>query len=89
VIQLIDLYRVVGRRLTRKLLQAGWIVPENGASGAVFDAQKVHRALGRLSREGYTLRPRVIVPPSESKAAREDGLALKDIGLDEESSDSL
>jgi len=58
MIRLIDLNRVVGRRLTRKLLQAGWIVPvQSGPGGTTFEAEKVHRALGRLTREGYTLLP--------------------------------
>ena len=72
MIRLIDLYRVIGRRLTRKLLQAKWIVPvQNGPGGTTFEAEKVHRALGRLTREGYTLLPRALFPPTEREETPE------------------
>ena len=85
MIRQIDLYRVVGRRLTRKLLQAGWRVPVQNepAGGTVFDAEKVHRALGRLTRDGYTLLPRAIVSTSEPKEARKAAPSLEEIVLDE------
>jgi hypothetical protein len=59
LIKLIDLYRVAGKHLTRKLIDARWLVPERNSNGrgVVFEAQKVHRALGRLVREGLALAP--------------------------------
>jgi hypothetical protein len=74
MIRLIDLYRIVGKRLTKKLLEARWIVPASGASsrGVVFEAEKVHRSLSRLSREGYLLEPRMTsmgsIPPKTPAA---------------------
>jgi hypothetical protein len=85
VIRLIDLYRVVGRRLTRKLIEARWIVPaQNGASGLAFELEEVLRALGRLTREGYTLLPRPIFLPTERRAAGKNAPSLENILLDEE-----
>ena len=57
VITLVDLKAVLGRRLTQKLIEAKWIVPvpSDRARGIVLDALQVHRALGRLVREGHTL----------------------------------
>jgi hypothetical protein len=52
--------------------------------GILFDAEKVHRALGRLNREGYTLLPRAPFPPTEREEVRKDAPSLEDIVLDEE-----
>ena len=88
MIQLIDLYRVVGRRLTRKLIEARWIVPvQNGPGGTVFDPEQVHRVLGtRLPREGYTLLPNSIIPPTgiQERKAEGEKAPLEDIVLDAE-----
>jgi hypothetical protein len=85
MIRLNDLYRIVGRRPTQKLIRAGWIVPvQSGPGGTTFEAEKVHRALGRLTREGYTLLPRALFPPTKREEARKDAPSLKDIVLDEE-----
>jgi len=85
MIRLIDLYRVVGQRLTRKLIEACWIVPvQNGGSVTVFEPEKVHRALGRLTREGYTLLPQALFQPTEHEEARKDAPSLEDIVLHEE-----
>lgn len=84
MIQLIELYRVVGRRLTQKLIEARWIVHvRSGPGGILFDAEKVHRALGRLVREGYTLLPRSPFSRAEREAARRDAPSLEEIVLDE------
>jgi hypothetical protein len=89
VIRLIDLYRIVGRRLTEKLIQARWIVPvQNGPGGTVFEAEQVHRVLGtRLPREGWTLLPNSIIPPTsaqEYKEERERATSLDELVLDAE-----
>ena len=74
-----DLRRVLGRRLLQKLLAAGWIEPERGDAGvSVFDAIKVHRALGKLAREGASLSPRYLLRDLAPKKAR----AIEEIRLD-------
>ena len=80
VIRLIDLYRVVGRRLTRKLLEAKWIVPVRSATrGLVFEPRDVHLALRRLQREGAALGPRYLPsPPRPKKPLLVDESALAD-----------
>ncbi len=55
-----ELWRVLGRRLTERLLRAGWIEPVHAQSGGVFySARDVHRALKRVQNEGYLLGARV------------------------------
>jgi hypothetical protein len=45
-----ELFRVVGRRLSERLIAAKLIEPVRVGSGIFFDAYKLHRALGRLGR---------------------------------------
>jgi hypothetical protein len=86
MIRLIDLYRVVGRRLTRKLIEANWIAPvRSGARGLlrcawlVVEQRDVHLALRRLQREGATLGPRYLpVPPKPKKPLLLDENALQE-----------
>ena len=74
-----DLYKVIGRRLTLKLLAAGWIAPERGEAGvSVFKAIKVHRALGKLAREGASLSPRYLLSDLSFKKPR----AIEEVRLD-------
>jgi len=50
-----DLRRVLGRRLTERLLRAGWIEPVSANGRIYFDPRVVHLAMKRLGREGYRL----------------------------------
>ena len=51
-----ELWRVLGRRLTERLLRAEWIKPVHVNDGGIFyDERNVHRALRRLQREGYLI----------------------------------
>jgi len=86
MVRLADLYRIVGRRLTEKLLAAGWIAPEPrfDSRGVVFDSQKVHRTLSRLCREGYTLLLRSQFSSTGAEERRQNPRSLEEIVLDEE-----
>ncbi|MBV8815397.1 MAG: hypothetical protein JO271_12980 [Verrucomicrobia bacterium] len=71
MIQLDELYNVIGRRLTRSLLGAGWLTPAHpgGHRGTVFERREVHLALRRLQREGALLGARyhLATPPKAAK----------------------
>jgi len=55
-----ELWRVLGRRLTERLLRAGWIEPVHARNGGIlYSARDVHRALKRVQNEGYLLSGRV------------------------------
>lgn len=85
MLRLADLHRVIGRRLTRKLIAAKWIVPaRSDARGVAFDPEQIHRALGRLTREGHTLLPRSPFPPTGAEERRRKPHALEEIVLDAE-----
>ena len=52
-----ELFRVVGRRLSERLIAAKLIEPVRVGSGIFFDAYKLHRALGRIQRlDGHHVR---------------------------------
>jgi len=54
------LWRVLGRRLTERLIHAGRIVPVHTKNRAIFfSARDIHRALSRVQREGYLIDGRV------------------------------
>jgi hypothetical protein len=86
MVRLIDLYRIVGRRLTRKLIEAKWIVPIQSGNErmSAFDSEQVHRALGWLTREGHTLLPRSPFPPTGAEERRRNPRSLEEIVLDDE-----
>ncbi len=50
-----ELWRVLGRRLTERLLRAGRIEPVRENGGIYFDTRVVHRALSRVQNEGIRL----------------------------------
>jgi hypothetical protein len=54
-----DLWRVLGRRLTERLIRAGWIEPIRENRRVSYSARSVHRALSRVQNEGYLLSGRV------------------------------
>jgi hypothetical protein len=90
MIPLCDLYRVIGRRLTRKLLAAGWLVPERADLRAcVFDPQKVHHALSRLARESSTLAPLWKPRFPSSKQSNQKGVDLEELALGDDDFSSL
>jgi hypothetical protein len=66
-----ELWRVLGRRLTERLLRAGWIEPvrANG-SGIFYDQYAVHRALLRVQREGWLLDGHHVRDASVSKTSK-------------------
>jgi hypothetical protein len=85
MIRLIDLYRVVGRRLTQKLIVAGWLVPiRSGSRGVVFEPANVHAALSRLARGEDALAPRLAPTTNGSEPERRKILALEEISLSED-----
>ncbi|MFY9989264.1 MAG: hypothetical protein WAK31_31210 [Chthoniobacterales bacterium] len=45
-----ELWRVLGRKLTARLIAAKWIEPVRENGGIFFDPYKLHRALGRLDK---------------------------------------
>jgi hypothetical protein len=45
-----ELWRVLGRRFTARLIAAKLIEPVRANGGIFFDAYKLHRALGRVQR---------------------------------------
>jgi hypothetical protein len=64
MLRLIDLYRVIGRRLVCRLLEAKFIVPtaRDGRGNPLFDAQSLHRTLGALARAVGLIEPRTYQP---------------------------
>lgn len=85
MIRLRDLHRIVGRRLTQKLIAAKWIEPVRcDARGIAFEPEQVHRALGRLTREGHTLLPRSPFPPTGFEERRRKPRSLEEIVFDAE-----
>ena len=69
MIRLIDLYRVVGRRLVCRLLEAKYIVPtaHDALGHPLFDAQSLHRSLGALARGIGLIEPRAYRSGNGSK----------------------
>src|SRR5262249_16942548 len=63
-----ELFRVLGRRLTERLIKAGWITLVRNGGAIEFDDYEVHRALKRLAREGYLLGPRVVTSAEKRPA---------------------
>jgi hypothetical protein len=80
----IELQRVLGRRLTERLLRAKWIEPVS-ANGRIFFAERdIHRTLKRVQREGYLFSGRVpsvsvSAKPKVPKRSLEDTLATLDL----------
>jgi hypothetical protein len=76
-----ELLLVLGRRLTERLVRAGWIVPVTSTPGAIFfNRHDVHLALKQLAREGWMLnghtRSASIPPrPKVQKLSLEETLA--------------
>jgi hypothetical protein len=77
-----ELWRVLGRRLTERLLRAGWIESVHAQNGGIFySARDVHRALKRVQSEGYLLSGRVrsvsvSASPKVRKRSLEETLAV-------------
>jgi hypothetical protein len=59
------MFKVVGRRLTLRLVAAGWLEQQRMNGGVYFESRNVHAALARLQREGYLLEPRFRALKSE------------------------
>jgi hypothetical protein len=55
----IELWRVLGRRLTERLLRSGWIEPIQVNGRIFYEKRTVHLALKRLQNEGFLLSGRV------------------------------
>ena len=74
MIQLNDLYRVVGRRLVYRLLEAKYIVPTaHDAHGhPLFDAQTLHRSLGALARGIGLIEARTHPPGKRATRAKDE-----------------
>jgi hypothetical protein len=49
------LWKVIGRRLTERLLRAGWIEPIRADRGIFYGQRDVHLALKRVQREGWRI----------------------------------
>jgi hypothetical protein len=82
-----ELWRVVGRRLTQRLIAAGSIQPIRVNGGIFFDATKLHRMLGRLERsKGWRLDGHVRnASPSEALKVRTRAMEqmLENLSLDD------
>ena len=65
-----ELHRILGRRLTMRLVCAAWIAPTRIDGGIFYSARDVRRALSRLSREGFLLASRLSVPSKTSTPKR-------------------
>ncbi len=50
-----ELWRVLGRRLTERLLRAGWIKPIHANGRILYEKRSVHSALKRVQNEGFLL----------------------------------
>ena len=74
MIRLIDLYRVVGRRLVCRLLAAKYIVPiaHDARGHPLFDAQSVHRTLGALARGIGLIEARTHPPGKRATRAKDE-----------------
>jgi hypothetical protein len=76
-----EILRVLGRRLTERLVRAGWIVPVSSTRCAIFfERRDVHLALKRLASDGWMLnghvrRAPVPLQPKVQKIALEETLA--------------
>lgn len=46
---------MLGRRLTERLLRAGWIEPVRANGGIYYDRRAVHSAMKRMQREGFLI----------------------------------
>jgi hypothetical protein len=53
------LWRVLGRRLTQRLLRSGWIEPVHANGRIFYEKRVVHSALKRVQNEGFLLSGRV------------------------------
>jgi hypothetical protein len=81
----VELWRVPGRRLTERLLRAGWIEPIHANGRILYEKRAVHSALKRVQNEGFLLSGRVrdvsvSTPPKVRKRSLEN--ALDDLELD-------
>jgi hypothetical protein len=66
-----ELWRVLGRRLTERLIRAGWIEPVHAQKRAIFfSARDIHRALSRLQSQGYLLDGHRVGTASVSASAK-------------------
>jgi hypothetical protein len=54
-----ELWRVLGRRLTERLLRSGWIEPIHANGRIYYEKRAVHSALKRVQNEGFLLSGRV------------------------------
>ena len=54
-----ELWRVLGRRLTERLLRSGWIEPVYANGRIYYEKRTVHSALKRVQKEGFLLSGRV------------------------------
>jgi hypothetical protein len=54
-----ELWRVLGRRLTERLLRSGWIEPIQVNARMFYEKRTVHLALKRVQNEGFLLSGRV------------------------------
>ena len=75
-----ELWRVLGRRLTERLLRAGWIEPVHVKGRIYYEKRAVHSALKRVQNEGFLLSCRVrsvsvSPPPKVRNRSAEDTLA--------------
>jgi hypothetical protein len=79
-----ELWRVLGRRLTERLLRAGWIEPIQANGRILYAKRAVHLALKRVQNEGFLLSGRVrsVSVSGKSKVRKrslEDALADLDL----------
>jgi hypothetical protein len=80
-----ELWRVLGRRLTERLLRAGWIEPIRANGKMFYEKRAVHLALKRVQNEGFLLSCRVrSVSVSASSKVRKRSLedTLADLELE-------
>ncbi|MEY2492217.1 MAG: hypothetical protein QOH24_1168 [Verrucomicrobiota bacterium] len=75
-----ELWRVLGRRLTERLLRANWIESIQINGRIYYQKRAVHLALKRVQNEGFLLSCRVrsvsvSPPPKVRKRSAEDTLA--------------
>jgi hypothetical protein len=84
-----ELVRVLGRRLTDRLVRAGWITPLPGSSSRAiyFNRKAVHAALRRLSREpdalnGYVRMPVTFERPKVQTPSLEEAFADAELFLE-------